>query len=420
MSRLAVVKKALSNKDVKQLIENFFSLAVLKVFNLILPFVTLPYLIKTLGFEQYGAIVLAIALIQYFQAVTDYGFNLSATRDIAKHRHSQQQLSYIYSKVMSAKVFLLVISLAVLLPVIFLVPQFQQDKSIYFLMLLVLVGHTLFPEWFFRGVEKMRYITVLDLSIKLFFTAGVFLFIHKPEDYWVYPLLNGVGYLAVMLVAHRLVRKKFSVKINFVKKQAIKKTLKSGFPLFVNQFMPNLFNNTTNFLVGMILGKSAAGAFGATRQVVQLLTVFNSVSTLVIFPYINRNAKQFKLYSRFYIVAFTLILLAVVLSYKIIFSVLHISYETDSLVFLLLSAGALMISVYSVYGTNYLVVNGHYQEVLKITFIASVLGFLLAYPLVSYFKLIGAALVIFLAQAAMGVLAFMRYKGIVNVIKNNR
>lgn len=420
MSRLAVVKKALSNKDVKQLIENFFSLAVLKVFNLILPFVTLPYLIKTLGFEQYGAIVLAIALMQYFQAVTDYGFNLSATRDIAKHRHSQQQLSYIYSKVMSAKVFLLAISLIIFLPVIFLVPHFQQDKSIYFLMLLVLVGHTLFPEWFFRGVEKMRYITVLDLSIKLFFTAGVFLFIHKPEDYWIYPLLNGVGYLAVMLVAHRLVRKKFSVKFNFVKKQAIKKTLKSGFPLFVNQFMPNLYNNTTNFLVGMILGKSAAGAFGATRQVVQVLTVFNSVSTLVVFPYINRNAKHFKVYSRFYIVAFTLILLAVILSYKVIFSVLHISYETDSLVFLLLSAGALMISVYSVYGTNYLVVNGHYQEVLKITFIASVLGFLLAYPLVFYFELIGAALVIFLAQAAMGILAFMRYKGMVNVIKNNR
>lgn len=65
-----------------------------------------------------------MALMQYFQAVTDYGFNLSATRDIAKHRHSQQQLSYIYSKVMSAKVFLLAISLAVLLPVIFLVPQF--------------------------------------------------------------------------------------------------------------------------------------------------------------------------------------------------------------------------------------------------------------------------------------------------------
>lgn len=54
MSRLAVVKKALSNKDVKQLIENFFSLAVLKVFNLILPFVTLPYLIKTLDLSSMG------------------------------------------------------------------------------------------------------------------------------------------------------------------------------------------------------------------------------------------------------------------------------------------------------------------------------------------------------------------------------
>src|SRR5690554_5422016 len=155
MSRLAAVKKTLANKDIKQLIENFFSLAILKVFNLILPFVTLPYLIKTLGFEQYGAIVLALALMQYFQAVTDYGFNLSATRDIARHRHSKQQLSFIYSKVMASKLVLLAISISLILPVIFLVPQFQTDRAVFLLMLPVLIGHTLFPEWFFRGVEKI-------------------------------------------------------------------------------------------------------------------------------------------------------------------------------------------------------------------------------------------------------------------------
>ncbi|WP_300648981.1 oligosaccharide flippase family protein [Paenalcaligenes sp.] len=410
MSRLAVVKKALSNKDVKQLIENFFSLAVLKVFNLILPFVTLPYLIKTLGFEQYGAIVLAMALMQYFQAVTDYGFNLSATRDIAKHRHSQQQLSYIYSKVMSAKVFLLAISLIILLPVIFLVPQFQQDKSIYCLMLLVLVGHTLFPEWFFRGVEKMRYITVLDLSIKLFFTAGVFLFIHKPEDYWVYPLLNGVGYLVVMFVAHRLVRKHFSVKFRIVKKQAIRTTLRNGFPLFVNQFMPNLFNNTTNFLVGMVLGKSAAGAFGATRQVVQLVTVLNSVTTTVFFPYLARKADRFAIYSKIYISYISAVVLIFILIHNFLLSFLRINYQAASNVFIALALGAWFISIYSVFSTNYLIVRGYYRAVAKMTVVSSIIGFLSSYPLILIFGVSGGAFNIMMTQGLMSVLAYLKYR----------
>lgn len=409
MSRLAVVKKALSNKDVKQLIENFFSLAVLKVFNLILPFVTLPYLIKTLGFEQYGAIVLAIALIQYFQAITDYGFNLSATRDIAKHRHSQQQLSYIYSKVMSAKVFLLVISLAVLLPVIFLVPQFQQDKSIYFLMLLVLVGHTLFPEWFFRGVEKMRYITVLDLSIKLFFTAGVFLFIHKPEDYWIYPLLNGVGYLIVMLVAHTLVRKHFSVKFRVVKKQAIRTTLRNGFPLFVNQFAPNLYNNTANFVVGVVLGNHAAGVFGAIRRIVDLLSVFNSVISVVFFPYLNRNKNKFKYFSSVYLSFFLFVCVVFMLAHKYLFGILGVELGVESKVYYMLVGGVFFIAMYSVYATNYLIVYGEDSLVMKMTLMVSLVSFLFAYPMIYKFDILGAAYSVFFAQLTMGVSAFFYY-----------
>lgn len=88
----------LKSREVKRLLENFFSLSVLKLVNAVLPFVTLPYLIKVLGFQQYGAIILGLSLIAYFQAITDYGFNLSSTREMVQHRKSIRQVSYIYSK----------------------------------------------------------------------------------------------------------------------------------------------------------------------------------------------------------------------------------------------------------------------------------------------------------------------------------
>lgn len=405
MSRLDVV-----NKDIKQLIENFFSLAVLKVFNLILPFVTLPYLIKTLGFEQYGAIVLALALMQYFQAVTDYGFNLSATRDIARHRHSKRQLSFIYSKVMASKLLLLVVSVSLILPVIFFVPQFQEDRVVFLLMLPVLIGHTLFPEWFFRGVEKMRYITVLDLSIKLFFTAGVFVFIHKPEDYWIYPLLNGIGYCVVAIVAHRLVNKHFYVSYISVGVKQVKETLKNGFPLLVNQFLPNLFNNTTNFAVGLILGKYSAGVFGAIRQVVQLLSVLNSVTTSVFFPFLSRNKNKFKIYSKIYLSMFFIFTLAFLILHKFVFRIMNIEHIDSSNILYILVLGALSIVIYSVYSTNYLIVRGHYNLVMKITAFSSLVGFLAFYPLISNYGMAGGALNILICQGLMGVLAFINYR----------
>lgn len=406
MSKLAVVKEALASKDVKQLIDNFVSLSVLKIFNLMLPLVTLPYLIKTLGFEKYGAIVLALALMQYFQSITDYGFNLSATRDIARHRHSKKQLSYVYSKVMAAKLVLLVVSISLVLPIIFFMPQFKSDQAVFLLMIPVLIGHTLFPEWFFRGVERMRYITVLDLSIKLFFTAGVFIFIQNPEDYWVYPLLNGVGYCTVMLVAHYIVRNSFSVKGFLVGRRQIKITLKNSFPLFVNQFAPNLYNNTAGFLVGIVLGNYAAGVFGALRQIVSLLNVFNSVVSTVFFPYLNRNKDKFKLFSFTYLISFFILSVISIIIHKPIFELLGINDKQATQVFSVLVLGVNFIVVYSVFSTNYLIIYGYDKLVMRNTVFISILGFFISYPLIINFSLLGASIAIFISQFLMGITSF--------------
>ena len=399
---ISKVRTMLRNKDTSQLLKNFFSLAVLKLVNAVLPFVTLPYLIKVLGIQQYGAIVLALSLIAYFQAVTDYGFNLSATREIARHRTNKRQLSFIYSKTIITKMYLLLFSLAVLIPIILLVPQFKEDLLVYLLMCLMLIGQTLFPEWFFRGVEKMGYITVLNLIVKLSFTIGVFVLIKAPQDYWIYPFLLGVSYIIVAFISHYIIIRKFNLKLIFVGIRRVKKTLKIGFPLFVNQFAPNLFNNTTNFLVGMILGKASAGYFGATRQVVQILSVFDSVVSNVAFPYLIRYKEKFSVFSKYYLLFIGGVSVFVALLHPYVFDIIGIDYQYDSEVFYILLLGFLSIVFYSVYSTNYLISRGHDKVVMRLTIVTSVLGFILSFPLIYQFGLLGGALNIFIAQFILG------------------
>ncbi len=392
----------LGNKDTSQLLKNFFSLAVLKLINAVLPFVTLPYLIKVLGIKQYGAIVLALSLIAYFQSVTDYGFNLSATREIAKHRTNKKQLSFIYSKTIISKMYLLFFCLIVLVPIILLVPQFKEDLLVYFLMCLMLIGETLFPEWFFRGVERMGYITILNLIVKLSFTIGVFTLIKAPQDYWLYPFLLGVSYIIVAFISHYIIINKFNLKLMFIGKKRVKKTLRIGFPLFVNQFAPNLFNNTTNFLIGMILGKSYAGYFGATRQVVQLLSVFDTVVSSVAFPYLIRHKEKFSIFSKYYLMLIAVISVALLLVHQYIFDIIGISYKYDSEVFYILILGFLSIVFYTVYSTNYLISRGHDKVVMKITLVTSAIGFTLSFPLIYNFGLVGGAINIFISQFILG------------------
>lgn len=64
----------------KKVINNFISLFIIQSLNYLLPLITVPYLARVLGAKNYGKVIFAIAFITYFQIITDYGFNLSATR----------------------------------------------------------------------------------------------------------------------------------------------------------------------------------------------------------------------------------------------------------------------------------------------------------------------------------------------------
>ncbi|AAZ25838.1 oligosaccharide flippase family protein [Colwellia psychrerythraea] len=398
------------NIDIKRLVDNFCSLAVLKIFNLLLPLVTLPYLLKTLELNNYGVIVLALSLIMYFQTITEYGFNLSATREIAKNRSSAARLEFIYSKVVWCKLLLLIISLLVLVVVVFFTPKLFESKTTFLLTGLILIGHSMFPEWFFRGMEQMRYITLLDLCIKLLFTIGVFVFINNEGDGWLYPLLLGSAYITVSILSHLLIYYKFNVSLKLVKFMVIYRTLKNTFPLFINQFFPNLYNNTTTFLVGMMLGNHAVGLFGAIKQVASLLNVFNSVITAVIFPYLNRNKDKFNLYCKYYLLLLFTVSLLFIFVGQYVFLLLEINDEIVNKVFLILIIGIFNIGIYSVFATNYLIIHKKDKLVMKITVITSLIGFSLSYPFIHLFGLTGAALTVCTSQFLLGTISFVFYK----------
>ena len=81
----------------KNIVKNFSYLAVLQVFNLAIPLVTLPYLITVLGRENYGLIVFSQTLVSYFLILINFGFNIIATKEVSLHRDDEKKLSKNFS-----------------------------------------------------------------------------------------------------------------------------------------------------------------------------------------------------------------------------------------------------------------------------------------------------------------------------------
>ena len=84
------------------LVKNFLALSSLQAINLILPFITLPYLTRVLGVSNYGVVVMVYSIMQLLSVVCDYGFNLSATKEISLSRNNISKVNTIFSSVLDS------------------------------------------------------------------------------------------------------------------------------------------------------------------------------------------------------------------------------------------------------------------------------------------------------------------------------
>jgi len=194
-----------------RLIENYFFLAALQATNFLIPLIILPYLVRVLGMERFRLIAFAQAFTQYFIIITDYGFNLSATREISICRGDHKRVSVIFCSVMVIRFALLVVCAIVFFAIISGFSKFQIEWELYLFSFGLVVGNILFPVWFFQGMEKMKYITYFNLSSKIVSLVAILFFIQRASDYLYVPLINSVGLWFSGLASLLLIKNQFKV-----------------------------------------------------------------------------------------------------------------------------------------------------------------------------------------------------------------
>ena len=151
-------------RERKVVMKNVASLTMLQAITYILPIVILPYLFRVIGPERFGLIAFAQAFVQYFMIMTDYGFSISATKEISLCRNEHVKVCKIFSSIMTIKISLAFLSLATLGIIVYFIPRFRNDWMVYAFSFGAVAGNTIFPVWFFQGTEKMKYIANLNIT----------------------------------------------------------------------------------------------------------------------------------------------------------------------------------------------------------------------------------------------------------------
>lgn len=397
------MNKLLGGKERKSLVSNFGYLSLLQIANYIFPFITMPYLARTIGVDGFGKIAFAGAVILWVQTITDWGFNYSATRDVVRANGDKDKVSEIFSDVLWSRLFLMLLSLVVLLILIAFIPVFRQNGLVILVTFLLVPGHIACPEWFFQAKEKMKYITILNVLSKLIFTILVFVVIKTSEDYILQPLLSAFGYLMAGVVAMIIIFREWDVHILKPNFKNMMMCIKGSTDVFINNIIPNIYNSFSVIIMGFWGGPTSNGIFDAGNRFVTVGHQGINIISRSFFPVMARRIDKHTVYAKICLpisLAMSLVLfIAAPLLIKLFFT------EEFMMAVVVLRIKALcvfFVALNRVYGINYLLLIGKERILRNITTICSVIGFLIMFPLVYYFDYLGAAITILVTQGVMG------------------
>jgi len=421
---IKLIKKAYKlaePEERKVVLHNFASLSVLQAITYILPIIIIPYLFRAIGPEKFGLICFAQAFVQYFMILTDYGFSVSATKEISLCRDQHHKVSAVFSSVMIIKMLLALLSLIILSIIVYFVPKFRNDWLVYVFSFGAVLGNTLFPVWFFQGTEKMKHIADINIIGGIVYAALIFIFVKGPQDYLMVPLVNSSVFLTTGLLGLYIVFRRFGIIFRFQEYHSVRKQLKAGWDIFVSIVAINAYTTTRIFTIGLLTNNTITGFYSIAEKIANFVQTFPLASfSQALFPRLSKifhknKAKAKELMQRIQHITINISLICLpvifVLSHLIVKIICGGDYPET-----VLSLRLLLISVFFIssnaFRVQFLLVCGKTHIYSRIHVIMAMIGLPLIFLLIYSFSYVGAAIATIAIEAGIFTVTYFTVKKI--------
>ncbi len=419
-------KKTLSKNRV--LAKNFSSLSILQISQYIFPLVTFPYLVRVLGPDGYGLVAFATAFVGYFTVFTDYGFNLSATREVSIHRKDPHKISNIFNSVLSIKLILFTASIIIFLPIVYAFARFNQDIEIYLISFVSVLGTTLFPVWFFQGTERMGFITFINVLVKAVWVIAVFVFVQSRSDILLLVALNSLSSLLVGIIGLIVVKYYFNLTFSIPSIENIKLQFVEGWHYFLSTASISLYTLSNVFILGLFASDTIVGYFSAADKIRHALQNITDTAGRTIFPYLSAEFKRSKVAAFIFLRKFIKIvgsilivscLLLFIFSEPIVYLILGVDYVESIILLKIISFLPLIIFFSNVAGVQTMLNLGFKRDFANIILISGILNIIISFIVVPVFLSIGSAIMVLFTEILVTsqMVIFLR-KNDINIFKS--
>ena len=384
--------------------ENIFSLFSLKGAEYVISFITLPYLLRILGPEKYGAMTFAQVLVNYGILIVGYGFSLTAPRDIATS--DKKDVPRHFSAIIWAKLVLLlpILLLGALLLALF---STKLDVLLVLCFLPMLLGSVMFPIWYFQGIQQMKFITILNLVARTVSVTGIFLLVHDSQDYRLAALLQSFTPLLAGVLSLGLIHHKWPEMFCMPIWKDIVSKLRDGWDIFISTLFINLYTNSNVFFLGLLCSDTVVGYYAAANKLIESVKGLLAPVSNAIFPHVSQLVKESQdravvfLRKTVKIIgggSLAISLCVFILADPIVNIIMGTGYDDSVLLLRVISFLPFIIGLSNIFGIQTMVAFGMQRTFSRVLMASAVVNFILVFPMIYLWQAVGLAVTVVIVE----------------------
>lgn len=271
-----------------RLFANLVSMTVLQATNFLVPLILLPYLLHCLGSSHFGLLMFAQAFAMFLSLMINYGYEFSATQQIAIHRDDPQAISQIFCTTLTIRLTLLLGILLVATAIVLSLPRFRVDWPVYLVTFLTPIGMAISPNWFYQGMEEVRQLACLNLIARAVALACTLMFVHSENDYVLAALFESGRVAMAGVAALVLTRRIVPIAIALPTYRMVRESLRDGWHFYVSIVCSTVYTSSPVLFLGLLADNSAVAFYSLAEKPVRAAIALSTLPmSIVVFPRIS-------------------------------------------------------------------------------------------------------------------------------------
>ena len=257
-----------------------------------LSLIILPFLARTISMEGIGLLGLVNTLGVVCLLVMEYGFSLSATREIARN-NDNKNISMLVSRVLITKLILIIPCFIISICSFLIVPIFDKYQLLIILTLIISILNGVTPICFFQGIQKIYPFAMLKISIRIISIVPIFLMVRSVNDIWIVLFFQCMASLLTCLISlFWLFKKVRFVSVSF---KDIANSLINGWHTFSLTIIPPLFTMFAFFWLSSKLSIESMGLLNSAERIFKaIISIFGPIGQ-AIYPFLISQLSKNKM-----------------------------------------------------------------------------------------------------------------------------